>query len=206
MRVIGHPTEYAPRSYSISQYMSFVLGILASLIAGGLLWLLTHQADVRYLASAHHRRGQVAGKWYSYYLTRDSMTGPRPIWVESRDDIHVSPFGRLRGTSQGQHGKPMTYQLSGTIRGSVLRIVFRNRDAHESQGSVLYPNLLGRDVLVGILIGEDFDQQWYASPSIMSREPLTDERLSELARQIRINRPNHRSPRGTQSNPSSDTG
>lgn len=168
---------------------TFLSGVGASLIAGAILWGATHRVEISYLSGSHRRRGQIAGPWQSYHLSRDSIASSRPIWIEHHDEIRVSVFGRLNGTSRAQHGPALRYALSGYIRGPALRIYLNNRDAHEGQTSILYPNLLGGDTLVGILVGEDFDRQWYASPSIMSRRPLSEARLTQLAQQLRINLP-----------------
>jgi hypothetical protein len=171
---------------------AFASGIGASLIAGTILWGVTHRDEVGFLVSARRRRAQVRGSWHSYHLSRDSLASPRPIWVEHRDDIRVDLFGRLHGRSRAQYGKEMTYRIFGAIRGPALRVYLKNQDVHEAPASVLYPNLLGGDVLVGIIVGEDFDRQWYASPSVMSKQPLSQERLTALTRNLRINRPPQR--------------
>jgi hypothetical protein len=67
-----------------------------------------------------------------------------------------------------------------------------NREAHESPTSVIYPNPLGKDVLVGLWAGEDFDRRWYASPVVLSRQPLDEKALIPLARSILLNRPTKR--------------
>jgi hypothetical protein len=167
----------------------FISGVTASLVAGTLLWTATHHKEVTQMATVRRRRTQLSGAWYSYHLSRDSMSGRGPLWVRHEDILRVSLLGRVGGVSRAQHGRNMTYRVSGYVRGPTLRLYLDNRDAHESQTSLLYPNLLPGDVLVGLLMGEDFDRQWYASPSIMSREPLSEARLTVLARQLRLNRP-----------------
>jgi hypothetical protein len=90
----------------------------------------------------------------------------------------------------------MCYRLSGYVKGRVLRIYLDNLDIRESQATFVYPNLLRSQPLVGILVGEDFDQQWFVSPSVLSRELLTPELLVELTKTIRLNRAASAGPAG----------
>jgi hypothetical protein len=168
---------------------TFVSGIGASLVAGALLWAATHQRDVVLAFSARRERRRLAGLWHSYHLSRDSTTSRRAIWVRHDHEIRVNALGTLRGSSRANYGERMSYRLSGYVRGAVLRVYLDNIDARESQATFVYPNLLGGAVLLGVLVGEDFDRRWFVSPSVMSRELVTDERLVALARQIRVNRP-----------------
>jgi hypothetical protein len=168
--------------------MAFLIGVGASLVAGTVLWALTHPGEARYALVARRRRSALAGAWHSYHLTRDSASGPGVMWVHHEDRVRVGVFGRLHGTSQGTHSKRLSYALSGFAHGPTLRVTMLNREAHESPASIVYPNPLGKDVLVGILVGEDYDRQWYASPTVLSRGPLDEATLVRLAQQIRLNR------------------
>lgn len=168
---------------------AFASGIAASLVAGIVLWVVTHHKDLMLVLTARRRRRQIAGFWHSYHLSRDSAAGHNPIWVRHDYDVHVSPLGNLRGSSRAQYGRRMHYRVSGYVRGPILRLYLDNQDAYEGQAIFVYPNLLGGDALLGVLVGEDFDRQWFVSPSVMSRHLLTDERLVSLSGQIRVNRP-----------------
>jgi hypothetical protein len=173
--------------------VAFLIGVGASLVAGGFLWTLTHTGEVRYILVARRRRSVLAGDWHSYHLTHDSTSVRGPIWVHHEEHIRVDIFGRLHGISQGTH-KRLSYTISGVAHGPIVRVTWLNRDAHESPASIVYPNPLGKDVLVGILVGEDYDRRWYASPMIMSRRPLDEAALIGLAQQVRLNRANRKRP------------
>ena len=98
-------------------------------------------------------------------------------------------FGRIRGSSRGTHTKPFAYQVDGRVRGTAMRFMLTNRDTHESPALLVYPNLLTKDRLVGILVGEDFDHNWYAAPTILTREPLDEASRNRLIRHVRFNLP-----------------
>jgi hypothetical protein len=191
--------HYTGRDYAGGAWgsgtMAFLIGVGASLVAGATLWALTHPSEVRYVFIRRQRRSTLAGNWHSYHLTQDSSVGPGTIWVHHEDHVRVGIFGRLRGTSQGTHVKQFSYALSGIAHGPTVQMALVNREAHESRCSIVYPNPLGKDVLVGIWVAEDFDRHWYASPTILSRQVLDEATLVRLTQQIHLNRPSRKGSR-----------
>jgi hypothetical protein len=175
--------------YHFRQMGAFASGLGASLLAGVALWVSTHYREFGSIAAARRRRRLIGGRWYAYHLSRDTVTGDDPIWVRHDHDIRVTALGALHGSSRAEYGRRMRYRISGYVRGSVLRLYLDNLDAQESQATFVYPNLLGDEAALGVLVGEDFDRQWFLSPSVMSRGLLTPDRLAALAKTVRVNRP-----------------
>ena len=161
--------------------MAFLLGIVASLIAGAVLWGATHPADLRYLVIARQRHQHLSGTWHHYHLSRDADLGPEPLWIHHSDELNISPLGYVSGSSCSDHVKPLAYEINGHIRGSVMRCWFTSRNTQEDAAYAVYPNLLSGTQLIGALVGEDFNKHWFVSPVILDRSELSSADLARLA-------------------------
>ena len=186
--------------------MPFLLGIAASLIAGALLWGATHLSALRYLTDNRGRNNPLAGTWHHYHLSRDARVGSAPLWIHHRDELRVSLLGRVHGQSHGEHVTPFEYQITGQVRGSLMRCWFTNRETREDAAYAVFPNLLARTSLVGFLIAEDFDKHWFVSPLIISRSELAAPERGQLAKGLGMLHPPAIRPSVAESPSGSDGG
>lgn len=167
--------------------MTFLLGILASLMAGCILWMATHPAECRYFLRSRGRNRDLTGRWHQYHLSIDPDAGGRPIWIHHEEVIRISSWGRVRGSSVSLYEKRLEYSITGYIRGRVMRLWFQNENTEEDMALVVYPNLIHRGILIGMWVGEDFDKNWCSGPILLSRDELpSDDEKAQLARRLHI--------------------
>lgn len=160
--------------------ISFLLGVLSSLIASFVVLLLTNREDFRFFILARGRYKQLGGDWNQYHLTFDTQAGPNPIWVLHSESLKITAFGRVTGTSQGTHTTRLAYRIRGTIRRGVMRLRLENVTSEESVVVSAYPNLLSDQIVRGMWIGQDFNQHWTTGPIVLSRTLLNNDQLREI--------------------------
>ncbi|WP_143424991.1 hypothetical protein [Geodermatophilus pulveris] len=87
--------------------------------------------------------------------------------------------------SQGVELELSRYSVGGAIRNGVMRLRLENEWTQQEPITMTYPNLQSRQLL-GVWLGQDMDQRWTTSPSILSRDVLTREDLDEIALRQRV--------------------
>jgi hypothetical protein len=165
---------------------AFFLGAVSSFVAGLLVLALSHLDDLRYLTTNARRYHYLGGEWFEYHLTTDSKRNPPQFWSHAITSIRVTSFGHIKGTSNGRIANSRGYRVNGAIRQSVMRLRLINRDASELPGSFTYPRLLSSDVLIGVWVGYDYDENVSASTAVLSRKELTSEELASFVRSERL--------------------
>jgi hypothetical protein len=165
---------------------AFLLGAVSSFLAGLLILALSHLDDLRYLATHARRYHYLEGQWFEYNLTTDSKRTPAQFWSQANLSIRITNFGHLKGTSQGRLTLHRGYRVNGAIRQSVMRLRLVNQDATELPATFTYPRLLSRDVLIGVWVGYDYDENVSAGPAVLSRKERTPEELASLVRSERL--------------------
>jgi hypothetical protein len=161
---------------------NFLLGAASSLLASAIVVVLTQLDDLRDLFTSSGKYRHLDGKWVKYHLTNDKKNQPPMFWSVHEEVIKITVFGRVRGESIGRH----RYRIRGAIRHNVMRLRLTNQEAGELSASFTYPNLLRRDVVVGVWLGHDYDETICAGPVVLSRVERTESELAELVMNERI--------------------
>jgi len=161
---------------------NFLLGAASSFLASVVIVGMTQLDDLRYLLTSSRRYKHLEGKWFQYHLTNEKKHQPSTFWSLHEEVIKITSFGRVRGNSIGRH----RYRIRGAIRHNVMRLRLMNQDAGEISASFTYPNLLTRDVIVGVWLGHDYDEVVCAGPVVLSRTELSAAQLADLVVNERI--------------------
>lgn len=177
-------SDGAGATYGSLAPMEFLTGVAASIVAGLALWTATNQAELRYALKGRRRNKHLSGLWNHYHVSRDPVRDAARMWVHHDTRLSISSFGRVTGLSCSHYGQYLSYKVSGNVRGGVMRLFFENLGAEEDKASAVLPSLLAGPQLVGILVAQDFERDWFASPVILSRDELTDDEVRRLARKF----------------------
>jgi hypothetical protein len=156
----------------------FLIGVLSSLTAGAVLFvLLTNRDDVAYFIKDRNLHKHLSDGWIQYHLSGDArVSSTSPIWVEHKEILKVSRFGRVRGTSKGCHPPtPLDYVIKGKIRRGIARLDFHNVTSDENDVVIIYPNLLSNSVVIGMWVGHDFNKRPSVGPILLSKTELTED-------------------------------
>jgi hypothetical protein len=164
----------------------FWIGATSSFAASLGILALTHLDELRYLFSSSGRYKYLSGTWHQYHLTCDTRHSPVVFWAVHTEEINVTRFGRVRGSSVGKYGLKLEYKIGGAIRQHVMRLRYTNQDAHELPTTVAYPHLLSSDVIAGIWVGHDYDERLASGPIILSRTELSADDLAAIVRNERL--------------------
>lgn len=165
---------------------TFLLGAASSLLASLMLVILGHLDDLHYLFTSRRRYTHLDGRWFQYHLTTDSRHRPATFWSAHEEQLKVTSFGTVRGTSKGRHRPALTYRVRGSIRNNVMRLRLINQTARELSASFTYPRLLADDILVGVWVGQDYDEVISAGPVVLSRAERSAAELTDLVKDGRL--------------------
>jgi hypothetical protein len=133
------------------------------------------------------------GDWNEYHVTKDIYLEKEPYWLRDRWHIEVRDGFRIKGLLQSPSSEDnRDYPLVGEIRQGRLIITGSSMQTPQDYFTVIFPEITveGRDEpIVGTMMAFDYQDMFYVSPTILSRDPLSLERLNEIVK-ILLDSPN----------------
>jgi hypothetical protein len=123
------------------------------------------------------------GKWQQYNLTRDTSISSLPFWVQYEGELHIHQGRFVEGSIIGtKHHARLRYNIKGDIKYGKMILTYDCVQEPAEFATMIYPDLLNRELLVGALIGFDYQRNPIGSPVILSKNFRTAQELNEIVR------------------------
>lgn len=169
-----------------------IIGAVATILSSvGTRLILRKYFPERYILPTRRRETDVvgepysnlAGTWYEYHLTRDQSLGQTPFWArhEEQLDIQEGQFVSGRSINLG-HPARLQYSIKGEIRHGKMLLTYDCMQDPTEFVTIIYPDLLNRESLIGAWMGFDYQRNPAGGPIILSRQQRTTEELNQLLR------------------------
>lgn len=129
----------------------------------------------------------IAGRWYAYYVSF-ILPDSRPVWIRGDMKLSLLRNGTLRGrtTIPIHDGLTLTYLELGEIRGGWLLLTGACVEELQEFATLMFPNLLTGDRIVGLWTGQDNTRTPISAPVVLSRGELTARELNEAVSHARL--------------------
>jgi hypothetical protein len=131
---------------------------------------------------------QLAGKWFEYHVTRDTSLDSQLFW--SGGEVQLTINKRfINGTFLlDRHPKSiLNYDILGEVRSGRIIMTLNCVQDTSDFATVVFSNLLCKELLVGLVIGFDWQRKPFSGPIIFSKSELGLDDLNKTLHSEELN-------------------
>lgn len=122
---------------------------------------------------------ELEGKWHEYHLTRGNKG---LVWLCGGECNLDMKGHHIKGSHTLIHPEGqglLNYKIVGEIRNGKLILTENCTKTPTEFFTVIYPNLLSNEILVGIWTGFDWEQKGISGPMILSRKKINKKDMQD---------------------------
>lgn len=127
------------------------------------------------------------GVWHQYHLSYDTSISDNHFWTHHIENFSISKENIVTGKSVNKF-HPLTelsYNMLGEIENGRMIIKAQNINDPTDFGTMIYPNLLSNNIIIGLMTGFDFQCRMYITPLILSQNELNLSKLNIILKSLK---------------------